>query len=461
MNTRKTTAMSDYIQFLEKKKAPIQVKGFDATWIPDTLYPFQAEAVKIACHRGRNAMFEDCGMGKTLQQLVWAENVRQHTNKPILIVAPLAVAKQTANESTEKLGMDVSIVRQQSDCGSGLNICNYEMLHHFDPTQFGGLVLDESGILKGYEGKFRQFVTDFAKQIDYRLPCTATPAPNDLVELINHAEFLSILRGKEAIAMFFTQDGNTTHSWRLKGHARTPFWRWVAGWAVALQKPSDLGFDDDGFNLPELRVHQHTVGGHITQDYLIPLQAHTMDERRQARKESINDRVARVAEIANSTNESVLVWCDLNAESDALRKAIPDAVEVRGSDSVETKISRLTGFSDGVHRVLVTKPSIAGWGMNWQHCGIQCFTGLSDSFEQFYQAVRRCWRYGRTLPVDVHIVCAETEGAVVENINRKERESHEMMRQIVAHMRDVWINDAKRNIYSDSQQIEIPSWIRG
>lgn len=451
--------MSDYQSFLASKRAPIQVKGFDALWVPDTLYPFQAESVRIACHRGRNALFQDCGMGKTLQQLVWAENVRAKTDKPVLLVAPLAVARQTASEAINKLGIDVSVVRQQSDCSQGLNICNYEMLQHFDPSQFGGLVLDESGILKGYEGKFRQFVTDFAKHIDYRLPCTATPAPNDLVELINHSEFLSILRGKEAMAMFFTQDGNTTHSWRLKGHARTPFWRWVAGWAVALQKPSDLGFSDDGFILPELRIHQHTVGGHVTQDFLIPILAHTMDERRQARRESLSERVAKVSDIANSTNEPVLVWCDLNAESDALKRAIPDAVDVRGSDSVETKISRLTGFSDGTHRVLVTKPSIAGWGMNWQHCGTQCFTGLSDSFEQFYQAVRRSWRYGRNDPVDVHIVCAETEGAVVDNINRKERESNEMMRQIVAHMRDVWTNDAKRDSYIQSESIQLPEWM--
>lgn len=448
-----------YHEFLSTKGVKVQAKGFDPHWIPERLYDFQREAVKIACHRGRNALLEDCGMGKTVQQLVWAENVHHETQRQVLLVAPLAVGQQTARESERLLGMPVQQVRHGDEFTGPVGITNYEMLHHFNPENLGGLVLDESAILKGYSGKFRQFVTDFAREIPYRLPCTATPAPNDLVEIINHAEFLSVLRGKEAIALFFIQDGNTTHQWRLKGHARNHFWRWVASWSVALQKPSDLGFDDTGFVLPKLDIVQHTTGGAVTDGYLFAMTAHTMQERRQARRDSIDERVRRVAEIANATTEPVIVWCDMNAESERLVKAINGAVEVKGSDTPEVKVARMMGFSDGTHRVIVTKPSIAGHGMNWQHCNIQCFTGLSDSFEQFYQAVRRSWRYGQSRPVTVHVVTGEAEGAVVANIQRKERDSNEMMRQIVAHMRDVWSNDGGRNVYAVKSEYTMPGWV--
>jgi hypothetical protein len=269
------------------------------------------------------------------------------------------------------------------------------------------------------------------------------------------------LRGKEAIALYFIQDGNTTHKWRLKGHAQKDFWRWVAAWAIALQKPSDIGFNDDGFILPDLNVEQHIVDGHIEGEFLFPVQANTMQERRTARRESVNDRVRMVADIANSTNEPVIVWCDLNLESEALTKAINGAVQVKGSDTPEDKVSRMMGFVDGTHRVIVTKPSIAGHGMNWQHCNIQCFTGLSDSFEQFYQAVRRSWRYGQKRPVTAHIVTAETEGAVVSNIKRKEQQSHEMMRSIVANMKDVWTAKNRRRDYAGQVNFEMPAWIKG
>jgi hypothetical protein len=450
-----------YHEFLESKSKQVLHCGFDANWMPEALYPFQREAVRIATMRGRNAMFQDCGMGKTIQQLTWAENVRAATDMPVLVVAPLAVVSQTSREADHKLNMPITQCRHQDDCTSGINITNYEMLHHFNPHHFGGIVLDESAILKGYSGKFRQFVTEFAQPIPYRLPCTATPAPNDLIELINHSEFLSVLRGKEAIALYFIQDGNTTHKWRLKGHAQKEFWRWVAAWAIALQKPSDIGFSDDGFVLPELTVEQHIVDGHIEGDFLFPVQANTMQERRTARRESVDKRVQMVADIANSTDEPVIVWCDLNLESEALTKAIKGAVQVKGADTPEDKVSRMMGFVDGTHRVIVTKPSIAGHGMNWQHCNTQCFTGLSDSFEQFYQAVRRSWRYGQKRPVTAHIVTAETEGAVVANINRKERQSHEMMRSIVANMKDVWTAKHRRRDYAERVDFEMPSWLKG
>lgn len=451
----------EYHEFLAGKVSRVEHCGFDAKWVPDNLYPFQREALRIACHRGRNAMFQDCGMGKTMQQIAWAQNVIEHTGYNVLICAPLAVAEQTIKEAKSKFDINITHARNQEQSRAGITITNYEMLHHFDPSAFGGIVLDESGILKGYSGKIRRMVTDMSSVIPYRLPCTATPAPNDLIELINHAEFLSVLRGKEAIALYFIQDGNTTHKWRLKGHAQNDFWKWVAAWAVALQKPSDLGFDDSGFTLPPLNIEQHVVDGHISEGFLVPVLAHTMQERRQARKESLSKRVSMVADIANSTSDPVVVWCDLNAESEALVKAINGAVEVRGSDSPEDKVSRMMGFVDGTHRVIITKPSIAGHGMNWQHCNIQCFTGLSDSFEQFYQAIRRCWRYGQKRPVTAHVITADTEGAVVANIERKERDSNDMMRKIVAHMKDVWTTKTDRRQYATATNLQLPTWIKG
>lgn len=450
----------DYAEFLSTKRCTAQLAGFDATYIPDALYPFQREAVSISTHRGRSAMFQDCGMGKTIQQITWAQNVHEHTAKPVLIVAPLAVGPQTAREGDRLLNIDVAQVRDGSQIKNGISVTNYEMLERFDASEFGGIVLDESGILKGYSGKFRRFVTDFAAQIPYRLPCSATPAPNDLIEIINHAEFLGVLRGKEAIAMFFIQDGNTTHKWRLKGHAARPFWEWVAGWAIAMQKPSDLGpFDDGQFNLPELRVVQHTVGGHVTDGFLFPIEAQTLQERSMARRESIGERVGVIADIANSTTDPMIVWCGLNQESEALTAAINGAVEVRGSDTPDQKSERMMGFTDGAHRVIVTKPSIAGHGMNWQHCNLMGFVGLSDSYEQYYQAVRRCWRYGQKNPVTAHIACADTEGAVLANIERKDRQQHEMMKMIVAHMGAVWHDAKGRDAYEQQQGFTLPNWM--
>jgi superfamily II DNA or RNA helicase len=454
-------ATSEYHAFLERKKPRIESRGFEAEFLPDVLWDFQKEAVRISTSRGRNALFEDCGMGKTVQQLTWAENVRRKCNKPVLIVAPLAVAEQTKAESEQRLGIECVVCRESGDAHPGLNITNYEMLHKFNPHDFAGLVIDESSILKGYTSKFRAQVTEFGNAMPYRLACTATPAPNDWVELLNHSEFLGVLRGKEAIALFFTQDGNTTHAWRLKGHAKKDFWRWVAGWSVAMQKPSDLGYSDDGFSLPPLNIIQHTSSGHIDEGFLVPVMANTLQERAAARRESIGERVEIAASIANATNGQVLVWCDMNAESASLARSIDGAAEVTGSDSVEKKCATMTAFSRGELRVLVTKPSIAGFGMNWQNCHTQVFTGLSDSFEKFYQAVRRCWRYGQKNAVDVHVVCAETEGAVVANIQRKERQSEEMMREIVREMRNVWKRESPRLSYHEAGEFQSPAWLKG
>lgn len=426
--------MMQYDDFLETKRLVSEPVGFDVSIndIHQLLFPFQRDIVRWAVRRGRAAIFADCGLGKTLMQLEWARHVHEKTGGDILILAPLAVAAQTEREG-EKVGINVTVCRTGDDIQPGINITNYERLHHFSPD-FAGIVLDESSILKSFNGAFRRELTEFSTGIYYRLACTATPAPNDLIELTNHAEFLNVMGGKEIIALFFTQDGNTTHKFRLKGHAKEDFWKWMASWSVAIRKPSDLGYGNDGFDLPAMTMHQHVVDVDTPQQTLFPIEALTLQDRQRARRESIDDRVRMTAEMVNRSDEQWIVWCDLNAESEALTKAIPDAVEVRGSDTSEHKEQSILDFAEGTIRVLVTKPTITGYGVNWQRCARMAFVGLSDSYEQQYQAIRRCWRFGQTRPVEVHVVTAETEGAVVKNIQRKEKQAEHMMESIVKHM---------------------------
>jgi len=425
----------DYADFLNEKRLAIEPSGFDINVddLNPMLFDWQKAIVKWAVMRGKSAMFADCGLGKTPMQLEWAHIIHQYQNKPVLILAPLAVARQTVGEGV-KFGIDVNICETQADVVNGINVTNYEKLHHFRAKGWAGIVLDESSILKSYDGKTRKLLTKFAHNIPYRLACTATPAPNDLIELSNHAEFLDVMTDKEIIALFFTQDGNTTHNWRLKGHAREDFWAWMAEWSVAMRKPSDLGYDDDGFILPSLEMHSHTVSGSVLDGYLVPVVASTLLERRRARRDSLPKRVAIAAEMVNNSDEPWLIWCDLNAESDALRKAIPDAVEVAGKHSHDYKTDAMMGFSEGRYRVIVTKPTIAGFGMNWQHCNNMAFVGLSDSYEQQYQAIRRCWRFGQDKPVHVHVITSTTEGAVVDNIRRKEKQANMLFDNVVRHV---------------------------
>jgi DNA modification methylase len=427
--------MTEYQEFLMNKMTIVKPSGFD---VPDEainpmLFEWQRDIVRWALRRGKAALFEDCGLGKTPQQLEWARMVYENTGKSVLIFAPLAVADQTKREG-DKFGIEVNIAATQDDIMPGVNITNYEKLHHFDPKNLAGIVLDESSILKGFDGKTRRLLTKFARNIPYRLCCTATPAPNDLTELTRHAEFLGIMREKEVKALYFTQDGNSTTKWRLKKHASDGFWRWMAQWSIAMRKPSDLGYDDNGFTLPPMTMHSVVVDGQIMEGYLFPVEAQTLTERRNARRFSLADRVKAAAELVNNSDEPWLLWCDLNKESDELTKAIPDAVEVAGRHSDEHKRDAMMGFSDGKYRILVTKPTIAGFGMNWQHCANMCFVGLSDSYEQQYQAIRRCWRFGQEKPVDVHVITSAAEGAVVANIERKEKQASEIFDNVVLHM---------------------------
>lgn len=438
--------MQNYHDFLSSKRTPIEDAGFavgDEDLHPQ-LFDFQKQIVLWALRRGRAAVFSDCGTGKSPMQLEWARHITAATGRPVLILAPLAVAQQTVREG-QKFGIPVTICRSQADVQPGVNITNYEMLAHFQADAFAGLVLDESSILKSYSGVLRKAITDFGAQIAYRLACTATPAPNDLIEIINHAEFLGIMAGKEIIALYFTQDGNTTHAWRLKGHARADFWRWLAGWAVALRKPSDLGYPDVGFVLPPLELHQVTVPGAAPEGMLFAVDAQSLDEQRRAKRATLGPRVQACADLVNGTHAPWLVWCELNTESEALRKAIPGAVEVRGSDTPEQKEAAMLGFVQGTIRVVISKPSIMGFGMNFQHCRHMAFVGLSNSFEQQYQAIRRCWRFGQTQPVECYQIVSENEGAVVANLQRKEAQAAEMMQELVANMAGLSLDRAGRD----------------
>ena len=397
------------------------------------LFPFQLDMVRWALARGRAAIFADCGMGKTLMQLEWA----QHIPGEVLILAPLAVSAQTVREG-EKFGVKVGYARSDEQIKERITITNYEMLPHFNVDRFTGVVLDESSILKSYDGKTRTAIVNGFSQTPFRLACTATPAPNDYMELGNHSQFLGVMSYTEMLSMFFVHDGGETQKWRLKGHAESEYWKWLCSWAVMIRKPSDLGYEDGDFKLPEMIMHDVTVKiDEPSNGWLFALQAETLQERIAARRDSIAERVAHCAAIANATTKPFLVWCNLNSESDALVRAIPGAVEVKGSDSAESKEKNLLAFSRGELRVMVTKPSIAGHGLNWQHCADMAFVGLSDSYEQFYQAVRRCWRFGQKQSVNVHVICAETEGAVVQNIKRKEREALAMAANMVEHMQDL------------------------
>ena len=421
----------NYQQFLNNKRVKIESVGFDVDIenLNPMLFDWQKQIVKWAIKRGRSALFADCGLGKTPMQLEWAK----HIPGKVLILAPLAVAEQTCREAA-KFGIPVEHQREPVESNSHIIITNYEKLHKFDSKMFSGIVLDESSILKSFDGTTRKQIQDFSKDIQYRLACTATPAPNDLIELCNHAEFLNVASGKEIIALFFKQDGNTTHQYRLKGHAHGSFYRWLAEWSVAIRKPSDIGYDDGKFKLPELKITPIITGGVIPDGFLFSVVASTMDERRSSRKNSLPERCEKAAELINGSNESWLVWCDLNAESDMLHKMIKGSVEVKGSDSAEHKEKSLLGFASGDVKILISKPSIAGFGMNFQICHNVIFVGLSDSYEQYYQAIRRCWRFGQIKPVNCYIITSESDDSIVNNIRRKEKQTSDMFDGLVKEM---------------------------
>ena len=430
--------MMEYSEFIRSKEIRVKASGFyPEAEINPVLFDFQRAIVRWALIRGKAAVFADCGLGKTPIQLEWAHHVTGHTGQPVLILAPLAVSKQTVREGN-KFGIKVNPCRCADDVKPGVNIANYEMLHAFDVPVFSGVVLDESSILKSYAGKVRTQIIESFTETPYKLACTATPAPNDYMELGNHAQFLNVMTREEMLAMFFINDGGDVGQWRLKGHAQKEFWKWICQWAVMLRKPSDLGYSDEGFALPELCLHEHVIPSANETDRLFDVGVKTLEERRRARKSSLSDRVKVAADLAaEHPDDQWLVWCDLNDESAALSRSIPGSTEVKGADTNEHKETSMLGFAAGSVRVLVSKPSICGFGMNFQGCHNVIFTGLSDSYEQFYQAVRRCWRFGQKQTVDVHIVISESEGPVLENIKRKERDAMKLAEGMVDHMADI------------------------
>ena len=420
-----------YRRFIEQKTAPVESNGISSPHRNDTLYPWQWDLTRWALKKGRAAIFADCGLGKTLMQLTWASQIPG----PVLIVAPLAVAEQTAREG-RKHGLPAEVVRNQPESlGNRTFITNYQMLHHFHPIDWMAIVLDESSILKNFDGHYRTMLTtDW--QMRYRLCCTATPAPNDLMELGTHAEFLGQMKRAEMLARFFIHDGGDTSKWRLKKHGEDRFWEWVSSWGLFVRRPSDLGYPDDEMILPRRFETQHVVRTAPQPGSMFPSTGRTLMDRRRARSETVADRVAAAARlISNEPDEAWVVWCGLNSESSALANAIPGATEIRGSDSLDHRRDAMIGFQSGTHRVIVTKPSIAGHGLNWQHCARMIFVGLSDSWEQWYQAVRRCWRFGQTRDVHIHVVTADREGAVVTNIRRKEEAADRTYQSVAKHTR--------------------------
>lgn len=424
----------DYSEFLSKKAVVDKPTGLAS--VPELnpmLFDFQKDIVRWALKRGRAAIFADCGMGKTAMQLEWAH----HVPGRVLIVAPLAVSAQTIREAA-KFHEDEIRYSPDGNITTRVTITNYERIEHFDPSLFTGIVLDESSILKSYTGKYRTDLIDRFGHVQFRLACTATPAPNDFMELGNHAEFLGAMKRTEMLSMFFVHDGGETQKWRLKGHAEEEFWRWVCSWAVMIRKPSDLGYEDGKFTLPPLEMQQITVHSEEPTDgMLFAIEAQTLQERQGARRASLHDRCKAAADIVNQIKDQCLVWCDLNDESEELTRLIPDAVEVKGSDTEKHKETAMLEFAEGKIRVLVTKPKIAGFGMNWQKCHNVFFVGLSDSYEAFYQAVRRCWRFGQEYPVKCRVITSDIEGAVVKNIQRKEEDASKMAEMMVENMHEI------------------------
>lgn len=484
----------NYADFVDGKLSRVPPTGLSV--IPQlnpSLFPFQADLVTWALRRGRCAIFADTGLGKTRQELEWARCVALATGGRVLILAPLAVGAQTVREA-EKIGVAAKQVRYASDIGDGeppahasgegasvslpsIFVTNYDRIHHFDPSAFVGVVCDESSVIKNSDSKTFATLTEMFAQTPFRLCATATPSPNDYTELGTHAEFLGICTKEEMLAEYFCHDGGETQTWRLKGHARGAFWRWVAGWAALIRKPSDFGYDDTGYVLPQLTITQHTIpadhsvrtevetkaGFH--QGLLFQEAARTLTQRRVARKASMGNRVQRLIDVVNAEpDEFWLLWCELNAEADAIKEGLKSAVEIRGNDDAILKEQRLISFSNGETRILLSKPSICGFGLNFQHCARMCFVGVKDSYESTYQAIRRCWRFGQTREVHVHVFASELEGEVVKNLERKERDAFAMSEALSAETREVVrveILGQKRqtNAYGAATRMGVPSWL--
>lgn len=462
----------DYLDLIARKQVAFEPRGL--TKLPELnakLFLHQRHSTEFALRTGCAALFLDTGLGKSFCALEWGRVIVEYTNKPVLMVAPLAVGPQHQREA-EKFGIAAKYVRDPSAIsGPGIWITNYERMALFDASQFAGVILDESSILKSFTGATTRALIGAFASTPYRLACTATPAPNDHMELGQHAEFLGAMRGMEMLSRWFINDTATaSQKWRLKGHAAASFWDWVASWARCIAKPSDIGADDMGFALPELVMHQHIVEADRGVDagdekdgqarlFRIPeTSATSIHREKRLTVEARADKIAAMVDAERS--EPWIVWCETDYEADALTNRIPDAVEVRGSMKPEVKEERLVAFSTGKARVIVTKPSIAGFGLNWQHCARQAFIGLSFSYESFYQAIRRSWRFGQTRPVHVHVAMADTEKAIWDVINRKSDDHDAMKNEMRAAMARTINQQHARTPYQPTKRVHIPSWLK-
>lgn len=456
--------MGDYEKFIAAKSESCEFGGLDVGELPDGIFPHQADLVKWALKKGRAAIFADTGLGKTLMELAWARRVSREGR--VLILAPLAVAQQIKREG-DRFGIDCEYARTD-DPARLITITNYEMIDRFDVSKFAGIVLDESSILKSFNGKTRTMLIESFARTPYRLAATATPAPNDHTELGNHSEFLGVKTRTEMLAEYFVHDGGSTQNWRVKGHAVGAFWKWVATWGAVVSSPADLGHDDSMYVLPPLTMHDVIIDidNHDMRatGMLFPDDARTLNEQRAVRRETVSLRAAKAAEIVG-TEEPAIVWCELNREADEVTAAIPGAIQVKGSDSPESKTDALLGFVNGDYRVLVTKPSIAAHGLNLQHCCTEVFAGASHSFEQTYQAIRRVWRFGQTRPVNVYMIRTPMERTIVENYRRKEADAARMGAEMAVHVKDsvraevVGATVKEWNDYNPTIKMSVPEWI--
>lgn len=457
--------MISYAELLTRRAAVAPMRGLDQ--VPELhpgMFHYQRDVTEYLLGCGRGAAFLDTGLGKSLVALEWGRVIAEHTGKPVLMLAPLAVAPQHVREA-HKFGLEARVARDQSEVGPGVNVTNYGKIDHFEPATFGGAILDESSIIKNFTGATSRKLIGMFAETPYRLACTATPAPNDHMELGQHSQFLGAMASNEMLSRWFIADQMNMGKYRLKGHAVKPFWNWVASWARCISKPSDLGYSDEGFILPKLDIQRHIIRSDVSidaGDMLFRIPEMSATSIHQEKRLTADDRAQAIADIVNADKgEPWVVWCDTDYEADALTARIPDAVEVRGSMTDTMKEERLVGFSEGRIRVIISKPSIAGFGLNWQHCARVAFVGLSFSYESFYQAVRRCWRFGQAREVQCHIAMADTERNIWDVVTRKSGDHEAMKTEMYAAMKRAHeIREIKID-YQPTQPVRLPAWMEG
>ena len=458
---------NDYRQFLRSKRIAFQSSGLavDRTQINPLLFAWQGDVTQWALQRGRAALFEDCGLGKTPQQLEWASQVCIHTGQPVLILTPCAVAPQTVREHAKfSIATPIKHVYKYSDCINGINVTNYERLHLIGSKQFAGVVLDESSILKSFTGATKRELIEAFRDTPYRLACTATPAPNDLMELGNHSEFLGAMPSNEMLSAWFINDSMQCGKYRLRKHAIRDFWNWVASWAVCIATPADLGHDASDYKLPPLVVKEHIIETKVgpPTGMLFNLGGVSATDVHREKRAALADRADAVARLVNGDRDQWTIWCDTNYEADALKERIPDATEVRGSHNEQQKEAAFESFALGKSRCIITKADIAGHGLNWQHCHkATWFAGYS--YERFYQAIRRQWRFGQQYPVEVHVVMTEGEQSIADVLHRKESVHEQMKCEMAVAMREFQIGNlyGRRDLseYRPERSMEVPSWL--